>query len=62
MPDTTQTVVALYFIGRDAEDAVQNSEPYAFEKSAQEDALDGEKIFVLYVPVSSSGVQEIPKY
>lgn len=52
----------LYLIGTSPEDAVKNNEPYFYEKSAQEDVVEGETIYAIDVTLFASRLKPVEKW
>lgn len=59
---SAETGVTLYFIGKNPDEAVKGGEPYLYEKSAQEDVGEGEKVFKINLTVFSSRVKEVDRW
>lgn len=56
------SVHRLYLIGTSPEDAVQNSDAYFSEKSAQEDVTDTENIYSVGVTLFASRLKPVEKW
>lgn len=52
----------LYLIGTSPADAVQNGEPYVYEKSAQEDADEGSNVYYIDVTLFASRLRPVEKW
>lgn len=52
----------LYLLGKSPEDAVKNSEPYLYEKSAQEDADEGSNVYYIDATLFASRLRPVEKW
>ena len=52
----------LYLIGTSPEDAIKHSEPYFYQKSAQEDVTEKENIYAIDVTLFASRLKEVEKW
>jgi uncharacterized protein (DUF169 family) len=59
---SAETGVTLYFVGKNADEAVKGGEAFLGEREAQESVQDGEKVFKVNLTVFSSRVKEIASW